>query len=687
MQITKAVISNFRNIDSLAVEFKNGINCIKGANHIGKTNVLQAIYWVLADSLIDNSSDFDSIVPTTNRRAVTHVQITFDNNHVFEKTYKEKWTRTRGSSIEKLTGHETGYIFNGIILKTKEEARRAIRTEVLGEKAVSSDTYPIDLAKALLNPLYLFGQETWQNARAFITMLVGKVTDADIFFKHPELEAISKDLADAGGRTEILSRKYKGDYSSINDSVKECETLIDNYQKKADENNVSETEVEQANGFIAEYMAKVEEIQNGTDDTNPLIGLYKNQIEDMRNKLLSLKEQEAADNQRLYSTYSQAKQVADNEYFEVLSKYNEEKARIQGRQSRLKLAEETVNTYQRKLDSADILLKDLRNQYAKKKTEEYTPHENTCPNCGYILNQSDIDKERKAFENSKNDALVSLVARGRDMATEVSRLEIELKKAQEGYDAEMAYDPEEAIKKLDKLQKEAEAKKEASDSIKPQKSELDEQVNQMSKQLTDLKNKLASEQQAVAFNHQQKLDEYIEANKDAYEKANAVKSSSAIHMDALKDLSKKRGEREQLLSQLALLDKKKVLLKQFIVTKLAMINESAKRLFPDIELVLVEDNIAEGSFSEVCYPLIIGKKTPFANGSNSERIITGIAIINDIRNFLEMDPVPVLFDEGETLDSNSLAFLANESKSQMIVTQVDQNPKDESITITSNFLN
>ena len=52
-----------------------------------------------------------------------------------------------------------------------------------------------------------------------------------------------------------------------------------------------------------------------------------------------------------------------------------------------------------------------------------------------------------------------------------------------------------------------------------------------------------------------------------------------------------------------------------------------------------------------------------------------------------MDSVPVLFDEGETLDSNSLAFLANESKSQMIVTQVDQNPKDESITITSNFLN
>ena len=44
MQIGLLELSNFRNYESLSMEFRNGINIIYGENGQGKTNILESIY-------------------------------------------------------------------------------------------------------------------------------------------------------------------------------------------------------------------------------------------------------------------------------------------------------------------------------------------------------------------------------------------------------------------------------------------------------------------------------------------------------------------------------------------------------------------------------------------------------------------------------------------------------------------
>ena len=148
MQITRVEIQNFRNIKNETYELGH-LATVRGKNHIGKTNTLQAIYWALADALIDNSKTFDSILPADNTRALASVKLYFGNLGVFEKTYREKWTRTRGSDEERLTGRETSYTFNGSPISSKGEAVSILTRLLFGDKEKCTVGLPIDLTKAL----------------------------------------------------------------------------------------------------------------------------------------------------------------------------------------------------------------------------------------------------------------------------------------------------------------------------------------------------------------------------------------------------------------------------------------------------------------------------------------------------------------------------------------------------------
>ena len=101
MQIVKLEIQNFRNIKSATYNLFE-ITAIVGKNHLGKTNTLHALYWLLSDSLLDNSKQFDSITPKDDNRALTSVKVTLDDGFTIAKTYRELWQKQRGSAPDRL---------------------------------------------------------------------------------------------------------------------------------------------------------------------------------------------------------------------------------------------------------------------------------------------------------------------------------------------------------------------------------------------------------------------------------------------------------------------------------------------------------------------------------------------------------------------------------------------------------
>jgi len=109
LKLRKITIQNYRNIAYKEIEVgENGI-VLSGENGIGKTNVIEAVYWLLSGKLFNGVSKSYSqgITPVDAEKGVkTSVKVEFDyQNYTFEKITYENW----GKNGDNYQGTETAY--------------------------------------------------------------------------------------------------------------------------------------------------------------------------------------------------------------------------------------------------------------------------------------------------------------------------------------------------------------------------------------------------------------------------------------------------------------------------------------------------------------------------------------------------------------------------------------------------
>lgn len=666
MKIKKAEIKNFRNIKDVTYDLGNR-TAVRGRNHTGKTNTIQAIYWVLCDSLLDNSSDFDSITPTDDNRALTSVRLTFDNGMTFEKTYREKWTRTRGSDVEKLTGHETTYSFNGAVVGKKQEADRILNELIFGNGATVTEGTPVSLAKAMVNPLYLFLQEDWKKARAFILSLVGEIDDNDVFIMYPNLNPIRSDLAKFNGRTDQLLSKYNSDVLSLGRQSTNEVTIINETEKTIEENEVTNDERIHANAFLETYNKTIAELKKGKGDV--ITDTIDKDISNLSKIIAELNASIVNDERTYFNDYTLMKDHAESQYIKALNRKNQladEIGNLKNGNENLKKELEDTKAKRQEAEEAKKILSD---EYVKEKKAEFFFAETVCPHCGAVLNEKEEESAKEAFESNKNAKLMRIAEKGKAQATEMSRLDAII----ENLEKKLADDPTLRISQLSielaRASEDVRLKAQLMQSIEPKKSTQRGELEKYQQQLDELKEKKKQAIMASNLSIDEQVNQYKESHAEGYKEASTVIDKNAVWEYSTKKLSEQKIAHDGTVKALSVAEENREILKQFILKKLDMINESTSKVFPDIDFVLIENNIKEGSFNQVCYPLIKGKNTPFANGSNSERILTGIAIIEDISKAMNLPEIPIIFDEGETMDTASLKSI--ETASQVITAIVD----------------
>ena len=69
LYLKKLQVENFRNLDRNIVEFSNGINCIFGNNGNGKTNLLEAIYYLSNRKSFRKNTSFPQIISVESEQA------------------------------------------------------------------------------------------------------------------------------------------------------------------------------------------------------------------------------------------------------------------------------------------------------------------------------------------------------------------------------------------------------------------------------------------------------------------------------------------------------------------------------------------------------------------------------------------------------------------------------------------
>lgn len=655
MKIEHIKIENFRSISHVEYDLRR-VNLFTGPNQTGKTNTIQAIFWALTDIMLDGSSDFESIKPLydTSRKAL--VELTFDTGLTLQKTYAEKWVKTKGSEEKTMTGHETTYMINGI--KTGVTAARKQLREIF--LAGQPEKGKFDLLRALIDPLYCGSKCDWKIFREFIIDLCGDVSPDDVVASDPTLLPVMDRIRTDGYDTSKTMKYYKQVVAKCRKEIDEDSAKVEALQSIS---KPSDDDINAARIALQDIDRAITDIKAGKTAQ-----ILTNAEDAVRSAIIDVREAEQADR----DVANRANADIDAKLVALQSK-NAELVKLQQEQTRI--VSKNQSDYSESENRARALSLEINNAEAKKKvlaeryvqiSKEPVPDEQTCPNCGYVINQEQINQH----ETDRGNRLKLCADEGTAIVLQIDNLK---------------FDIEEENRRMSSMAKALDESKAAYAKITDSIREVSSQILTLSngkvkptesERTKKAKDALAKAEAALAT---AKADAAVQ-NRDMEHQIQTLEASKSIHLDTiglkaayeqtLKRIDEYNSEISAAMKHQTDAEQMLALVSRYIQCRLNLFQKRIEDVFGTrLQIQLIEENIKEGSWNECCIPKVIDKDTPFSDGSGSEQIITGIYIAECVKKRLHIPDLPYIFDECDKLDSAHLGAL--ETHSQLISTVVN----------------
>jgi len=229
MKLQTVELTAFRNFESLTMNFEE-INHYIADNGWGKSNVVDAIMWCLTGKLADGSSDIASIKNKRSLRSEVRVNLIFDEIKL-TKTYREKWTKVRGTIREEMAGHEQQYFIDDVEM-TKQAYENQLSIK-LG--------YTIEWLPIMMNPMYFGSILEWSKRRAIINEMVGDIKPEEVFFRNDLLKQVSE-LVNKNPKVDLIQKALKKKLNETKTEETKLQLRLEEYQASLVGYDVSNTE-------------------------------------------------------------------------------------------------------------------------------------------------------------------------------------------------------------------------------------------------------------------------------------------------------------------------------------------------------------------------------------------------------------------------------------------------------------
>lgn len=652
-KLIKLHLENYRNIKAIDFNFEGKDGKIVGANRVGKTNVLESICFLLSDKLLGGSADIPAIKNHKDPRAIVVVEGTFSTTGgdvVLRKEFYEKWVRPRGSATEELTGHATDYYING----AKQARAKDFFEQLTSKFGIPTDFNNMDAYQLVIDPFYLpqiiCDSKDWKLARKSIIEIVGDVTPEEIYGKDGNAKIAKADLERHQYDDGEAKKAIRGEIESFKNRMISNEGLLAEYGKAED---VIQADYDSAKKQDEEASEQIAKLNAGV--ANPFV----DELSRLNNELYNL--------QREYQKIALA--PIDHSASEALRKEKTEK------ENKLIDFQRNKAAFQCDLDSLKTSLslrKEDQKAYLTKLRDfgdrfKSVMVEDVCPTCGQKLpenlikeafnkKQAEIKAEAqpihdKALENQK--AIKELEA----------KLEIMVSPDFEAEETVIKVD----INELDRKLKEALASE--ANSVRTPDPKINARIAEINARIAEIN--------AVQSKGDSGKDEQISALKTKKDSLQVVFSKRISYQNAQRRIEELKKDQVELGKGQADAEQRLWAVGEFVKAKLGLLDEHMASKLGEVRFQLIKENIKAGSYDEVCTPYIISPETKkhtstlFDSGSKSEQIYTGCQIIKAIRNAKHWEPLPVLFDQGGELDSNSVNLVSMDSEAQIIAVKVE----------------
>lgn len=242
--LSNVEISNYRSIKYLNIPMNDFGIILKGLNGVGKTSVIEALYFLFSGKLFDGRSKLgdQNITPTDMEKGTkTSIKATFSNGFTFAITLWEEWN----NDFSLIKERKSVYEVNGGVVKRVRDAYNTLHTELglidlMSEFEKDPKLKHIDIVRLLYDISYL-KEIDYKELRALVIDIVGDIEYKDLINKNPtKYASLVAPLKDANMDLEAAKQKLRGEKfgtpqnkSGLEQSISEYEKLIEITQIEA----------------------------------------------------------------------------------------------------------------------------------------------------------------------------------------------------------------------------------------------------------------------------------------------------------------------------------------------------------------------------------------------------------------------------------------------------------------------
>lgn len=619
-------IQNFRGINELEINFKDGLNSIYGDNGVGKSTILDSITWVLfGKNLADKKSGFtiSPIIDGVERNDLeTKVKLIINNSFIVERTWKDKKTTL-----------QCGFIDNGqenLVSMTQTEFKK-----VLSEKFIDEEEF-----KALSNINYIPSLK-WQELKEFIFSLIGEIKDEEVLMNgtFDNIEMLIRNFG-----IEKATEQIKTTEKELNESIK---TL--------------EIEVKNTINLKEKYVAESEENES-----------LKTRKKELENKITSIKEKQEK-NQKIMQEYQQQKEMqlqGELEYKNYLQQKENNEQSIKNyeelykansynvelvRQRDLSNKQIEIENIERELENTDktiVLYKDNLEKIEKEANEfinqEVKVENETCSACGQKLPENKIKETLDNLKKQYADKIENYKIQISDIKNKLDDLEDSKSKLLEKQQELIKEKQNIETQEYDEIE-ETEKQKE----IRVKKEELELQNKELEEKIKNHKN---IEIESPQLEEIESVDVYIQELNEINNKL-----ATTITLEKLEDDIK---EKEELLENKRTSKKLNYTKMQEIIAfnnaKAELLKQRVRKYFKLVEFITSETT-NDGNLVETFKLAYNG--IPYEDLNQSMKILVCLDLLVGIQNIKDKH-ICILIDNGEQITR------LPELETQLIVTYV-----------------
>lgn len=613
IRIVRMMLTNFKGIRSIEVNFNPEVTNISGDNATGKTSMMDAFLWCLFGKDSQNRADFNIKTLDAEGKAFPKLEhevvvvLSVDGiETVFRRCYKENWVKKRGTTKEVMDGHKVDYYVDDVPLGKGEYDSKV------------SAICPEQLFRQITNPAYFPSLKMQEQRRMLFEIVGGDITNNDVFDELitvgnkelflPLINALNSGKTLDDYKRQIVSQKnkIKGEVADIPGRIEE-----NNRNMPEPEDWVAlASDIEIKENQIKEYDSLIADRSKADEEEAARRRVIRNQIDEKY--------------ERIEEVRRQVKRSSNVEHDNWYSDLSAKESSISNMNTDIRYLENKLLTLNNSLTEYQSQKSKLLEEYSAINSKQFVADNShlVCPTCNRAFEGEDYNRKlqemQDAFQTNRSLCLNHNIKKGTALKARIEELQ------------KQVHDIELAIKEKKNLLSTLEGEKQQLQNSEPKAVDVIVLIEKNAEYIS-LKKEVETLEASLKMAYTPAdVSEYINSKKALQSDIYALKE----RLDKRKLIERTQQRINELQSQLSTMQQQVADFEQieatildFMKSKVALVDKRINSAFSYVQFRMFDTQV-DGTEFDTCECMVDG--TPYSDLNTAAKMNAGIDIINAI---------------------------------------------------------